>query len=320
MKNKNVFLKTCVVLSLIFLPACGPNSSEPSPEPSSIPSQTSTPIASATATSSPTETLAPSNTPTETLSPATQITTSATPSGEADALNAQIEELQITLTASAAEIIALQAQNNVLKTQIAVASNNSSSGSGGSSGSDSDIPSNVMIVTTIKKTFLRDKIGENKQGAPVMRIKDPRIILPSGTYTWIYKKTIKADGGTIYHEIYDPDGKVTRVLYIRAQDFQVRSIGSDPFPDDIPLDVVLAEFPDKAFAREIVSYTSGNKPIFLIAEPRVQFDPGDRTWIRAVETIGADEATYYEIYDPDGQVTVRYFVRKQDITISNVIN
>lgn len=317
MKKNITFVKLSIVLTLVFLSACGANLPDPSPEPTLLPTETAAPTSTPTVTAIPTDTAAPSEIPTETPPPVVTQTESETPTvlSEEDP-NDRIEELQITLTASAAEIIALQAQNTVLKTQVAANSNTGGSGSGGSS---SDLPSNVMVVTMIKKVFLRDKVRTNSQGAPVMQIKDPRIILPSGTHTWIYKKTIKADGGTIFHEIHDPDGKVTRVLYIRAKDFQVRSIGSEPFPDDIPLDVLLVEFPDKEFAREITHYNSKNAPFMLIAEPRIQFDPGDRTWIRGTEIVGADGTIYYEIYDPDGQVSKRLFVRKQDINIPNVI-
>lgn len=319
MKKNIAFVKSSIVLTLIFLSACGATPPTPNPEPSLPPTETTAPTSTSTVTAFPTETIAPSETPTESPPPVITQAKSETPTVQSlEDLNNQIEELQLTVTASAAEIIALEAQNKVLKTQVATNANTGGSNSGGSSGSSSDVPSDVMIVTVSRKAFLRDKVRSNKQGAPVMAIRDPRIILPTGTYTWVYKKAIQADGGTIYYEIHDPDGKVSRVLYIRAKDFQVRSIGSEPFPSDIPLDVLLVEFPDKEYAREITGYNDKKAPIMLIAEPRVPFDPGDRTWIRGTEIIGSDATIYYEIYDPDGQVSKRLFVRKKDINIPNV--
>lgn len=315
-KRTSDVTKIFLILTLSLLSACGalssPLPSSSGPDPLSlgsevVPLPTYPPIPTIATT-----TITP---PTETVQSSLILKETATPDITQAQLNARIEELEITVTAAARDLADLKATNAALAAKAA-----SSSGSGGSSSSNSeyDIPSNVVEITFITEAFLRDQVGTNNKDAPVMGIREPRVKLPAGTHSWVTNNRIMADGGVPYYEIYDPDGEVSRIFFIRLKDMQIRKIGAQPFSDSIPLDVVLAEFPDKAFIRSIRETRENGKLVMRIHEPRIQFNDGDRIYIRIVPVVAEGGTVHFEVFDTDGESTTRYFVRKQDVNIPSI--
>lgn len=317
-KRINHITKILAVLALALLPACSalpPSLSVPSIDDS--PTQDSGVVPLPTYPPIPTLTPSAISSPTETPQlPAISLST-ATPDSSQAELNSRIEELEITVTAAARELSALQATNVALAATAAASSGNS--GSSSSPNSEYDIPSYVVEITFIEDAILRDQVGTNNKDAPIMAIREPRVKLPSGTHSWVTNSRILADGGTPYYEIYDPDGEVSRIFFIRLKDMQIRKIGAQPFADNIPLDVVLVEFSDKTYVRSIHDVRANGKPVMRIHEPRILFNAGDRIYVRIVPVVADGGTIYYEIFDTDGQSTQRYFIREQDITIPNII-
>ena len=154
-----------------------------------------------------------------------------------------------------------------------------------------------------------------------MSIPKTRIILEEGAKQFIYKKRVDADGDDVYFEIYDPDGVVTQVLYIRAVDIQKRTSSYNTSWGPIPEGVVLAEVANpRAVMRYIKEYNTAGKPLMKIIEPRVVLENGDQTWIYPSPVISDGGNPFYEIYDPDGMVTEVLYARLEDLYIFNALD
>jgi len=154
-----------------------------------------------------------------------------------------------------------------------------------------------------------------------MSIPKTRIILAEGAQQYIYKDRVDADGSVVFYEIYDPDGVVTQVLYIRAVDIQIRNSRYNTSYGPIPEGVVLSEvITSKAVMRYIKEYNSQGRPIMKIIDPRVVLEKGDQTWLYPSPVISDGGNPFYEIYDPDGIVTNVLYARVEDIYILNALN
>jgi hypothetical protein len=128
-----------------------------------------------------------------------------------------------------------------------------------------------------------------------------------------------SDGGTIYYEIHDPDGVVTTVFYIRKVDVQVRSEAHKTIYGPVPLDVAKAEFVIKANLRELKKYNDKGVPIMGIPDERVIFQAGDSIWIYPIPIISDGGTIFYQIYDPDGNVSRILYARDKDLIIPNIL-
>jgi len=147
----------------------------------------------------------------------------------------------------------------------------------------------------------------------------PRIILEEGSIQYIYNKRVDADGSVVFYEIYDPDGVVTQVLYIRAVDIQIRTSIYNTQYGVIPEGVVFAKPINQATLRYIKDYNDSGTPIVKIKEPRVVITSDDGIWVYP-RPIYTDGGRYYlEIYDPDGIVTTVLYARVIDINIPNAL-
>jgi hypothetical protein len=259
----------------------------------------------------------PSLTPTFTLTP----TITDTPQDPTQNILGTIDALQLTLDAASAQIATLEAEKT------SSSSSSGSSGSSSSSGSSNSntatpsfsLPSNVRTVTIIHRANLRISKHTNAAGKPVMSMPKPRIVIEEGSIQYIYNKRVDADGDTVFYEIYDPDGHVTQVLYIRAVDIQIRTSIYNTQYGEIPEGVVFANPVDQATLRYIKDYNDSGTPIVKIMEPRVVITSDDGIWVYP-KPIYTDGGRYYlEIYDPDGIVTTVLFARVIDINIPNAL-
>jgi hypothetical protein len=148
----------------------------------------------------------------------------------------------------------------------------------------------------------------------------PRIILGEGAPQLIYNKRVDSDGDGVFYEIYDPDGVVTQVLYIRAVDIQIRTKKYNTQWGLIPQGVVLAEVDGQSVLRYIKEYNDGGRPLMKIIEPRVVLTDGVQTWLYPTPVITDGGRLFYEIYDPDGEVTTVLYARIEDIFILNALH
>ena len=305
-------MKHIVVFSLLLLTSCiQPNQQiQTSTETSTLqlPTNTSTvEVPTYTATQSATSP-PPTSSPSATSLPTIALLTQEYTDTEIPELDSRIEELQITLTAAAIQIATLEAEKQQNETQ------------SNSAFPSYDIPSNARTVITITKTILRETTRNNKAGRPVMVIKEPRDVKQSGTRTWIYAAPITADGGTIYYKIYDPDGVVTRVFYIRQKDIQVRGLNFKSKYGSKPEDVALAKFVDNAVLRKIKKYNNNGVPVMIIREPRVKFRTGNQIWVYPKHIRADGGMIYFELYDPNDKYPVILFVRIIDIEFFNLVD
>lgn len=306
-------MKHIVIFSLLLLTSCIQLNQQiqTSTEASTLQLPTNTSIvevptytATHSATSPP-----PTSSPTDTSLPTIALLTQEYTDTEIPEPDSRIEELQITLTAAAIQIATLEAEKQQNETQ-----SNSASPT-------YDIPSNARTVIIItKKAVLRETTRNNKVGKPIMLIKEPREVLYSGTRTWVYAKPIIADGGTIYYEIYDPDGWVPRVFYIRQKDIQVRGLNFQSKYGSKPEDVALAQFVHKAVLRKIKKYNNNGVPVMIIREPRVKHQAGDKIWVYAKQIRTDGGMIYFELYDPNDKYPVVLFVRIIDIVFFNLVD
>ncbi|MGD8458385.1 MAG: hypothetical protein PVF83_18570 [Anaerolineales bacterium] len=261
-----------------------------------------------------------SNTPTHTKIPPSPTSTFTLESGITDTPQDPTEDvlgtvvaLQETLDAASAQISTLEAEKT-----------SSPSGSSGSSGSNTatpefELPSNVRVVTIIHRANLRISKRTNDAGKPVMSMPSPRIILDEGSIQYIYNKRVDADGDVVFYEIWDPDGVVTQVLYIRAVDIQFRTSKYNTAYGPIPEGVVFGRVDPQAVLRYIKEYNTGGRPIMRIKEPRVVLLKDVETWIYPEPVLSDGGNLFYEIYDPDGNVSTVLFARISDLIIPNAL-
>lgn len=259
-----------------------------------------------------------SNTPTLTkVSPSPTFTNTLevgitdTPQDPTENVLGTVVALQETLDAASAQISTLEAEKT-----------STSSGSSGSSSSNTatpELPSNVRVVTIIHRANLRISKRTNAAGKPVMSMANPRIILEEGSIQYIYNKRVDADGDVVFYEIYDPDGVVTQVLYIRAIDIQFRTSKFNTIYGPIPEGVVFSRVDPQAVLRYIKEYNTGGRPIMKIKEPRVVLLKDEETWIYPEPVVSDGGNLFYEIYDPDGNVSTVYYARVSDLIIPNAL-
>jgi hypothetical protein len=313
MKKKYIIITIC--LAILFITGCDTITEQFPPfneTPTPLLTNTNT-MEAARSTDTPTFTLLPpSPTPTFTLTPGV----TNTPQSPTEDVLKTVVALQETLDAASAQIATLEAKKT---------SSSSSSDSSGSSGSSSSktatpqFPSNVRTVTVIHRANLRISKHTNAAGKPVMSMPNPRIILEEGSIQYIYNKRVDADGDTIFYEIYDPDGVVTQVLYIRAVDIQIRTSIYNTIYGLIPEGVVFATPIKKATLRYIKSYNDAGTPIVKIVEPRVVITSDDDIWVYPIPIYTDGGKFYYEIYDPDGIVTTVFYARVEDLNVPNAL-
>ncbi len=257
----------------------------------------------------------PSQTPTPTFTLTPQEIT-MTPTND---LVATIAALQATLEASTKHIATLESEKSSPPSSPSSPSSPTSSSS--STSTTIKLPADVRQVTVIQQANLRISKRNNAVGKPIMSIPKSRIVLTEGAQQYIYKDRVDADGSIVYYEIYDPDGVVTQVLYIRAVDIQLRNSRYNTNYGPIPEGVVYSEvINSKAVMRYIKEYNSKGKPILKIVDPRVVLEKGDQTWIYPSPIISDGGNPFYEIYDPDGKVTNVLYARVEDLYIFNALD
>lgn len=289
-------MKRFIVLLFLFLASCSTFQTTGQPISGYSSSPTITPEINTTAPDAARE--SPLHTsPTSTAPPSISIVTSNPPSIEAAALSTRVRELELTLTAVAPLIVTPYPVSTLSAT---------------------DYPDNVVLVTFLDKSVLREIKSYNKAGRPVMRVREPRIKFYAGDKIWIYNDPIVADGGLIYYEIFDPDGVVEIRLFVRAIDINYSSpsvptvVGAGYI---IPKHILTVTFTNKSALRVVKTFNAAGKPVMKIFEPRIVFNPGDYTFVKPtpVQADGGD--IFYELYDPDGEVTIVTYIRAIDIQL-----
>ncbi|MBN2043708.1 MAG: hypothetical protein JW757_01710 [Anaerolineales bacterium] len=287
---------------VLLLAACAPLS------PQAIP-PTNTPVDPPT-DSAPAPTAAPIPTTTPTpLSAEVVVLTNEPLNIVLTAVNLQLDENNLRLTEAANQIATLSAERDLLETQIAAAKTQSAAEAGnqnntGNPGDDDyDIPSNVYTnVIIADKGYIFVVDGYNKNGAPIMNFYEPRVSFPAGLRGWAYKNAVKADGGALYYQVYDPDGQTTKEkLYYQGKQIQIKLPNGNPNPANYPPDVAKAKVLERVTVHVIVGYNDKDKPIFEPYKPYVHYEPGKELILYPKYVLG-DGATYwYPIYDPDGK-------------------
>jgi hypothetical protein len=244
------------------------------------------------------------------------VLTHETPDLVLTSVNLQLEQNKIELTAAADQISTLQSQSNALKTQLSQAStqavenqNSSSSSSSSSPTNNYVIPSNVYTVVTTEKALIYITKSNNNAGYPIMEIREPRVKLPPGTLTWVYKTKVRVDGGSYFYESYDPDGKSEEQVYLRVQDLQVRLPSGKPDPFKFDSNVAKGQFTQKVVAHYAKSYDSGGKPVMEVYEPRIRYEAGTIELLIVEPVTATGGSLWYPIYDPDGKPSL--YVQQQ---------
>ena len=219
------------------------------------------------------------------------------------ALNLQLDSSGAKLTQAAQQISTLSAEFSALETQLAVISTdtakNTSSDNTNSSGYK--IPSNVYTVVTVEKATIFISKSNNKNGAPIMVPYEPRVYYPPGTETWVYKDKIKADGGAIYYESFDPDGQSDLKVYFSSKQIQIRLPNGNPDPDNFPGDVAKAKITDDTVVFVVTSYDKQGKPIMETYKPYIRYSSGKFEIVYPEYVVATGGSHWYPIYDPDGK-------------------
>ena len=224
----------------------------------------------------------------------------------------QLENNQIQLTESANQIATLKAESSSLETQVvnsstqAAATAQASSGSTGSSNTGSssyNLPANVYPVVTVnEKAYIFISKRNNDKGAPIMEHYEPRVWFPPGTEAWVYKSAVKADGGQLYYESYDPDGEPPPFkVYFKSDQIQLRPPFGNPNPKNYPADVAKGVMTEKRAVHEVVGYDDKGKPIMDTYKPFIHYEVGQSVLIYPKYVIATGGSRWHPIYDPDGK-------------------
>ena len=218
------------------------------------------------------------------------------------ALNLQLDSNGVKLTESANQISTLATESAALKTQLADSATNAVEDSNpNTSSSQYTIPSNVYTVVTVDKAVIFEAKSTNKAGAPIMLPYKPRVFLPPGTEAWVYKKQVKADGGGIFYESFDPDGQSDLKVYFRAEHIQIRLPNGRPDPDKYPSNVAKAVLTDKTVLFVVTSYDKAGKPIMNTYKPYIRYNVGSTEIVYPEYVIATGGSHWYPVYDPDGK-------------------
>lgn len=286
--------KSLVILLLVFLAACSANSTTLPPT-NFVPSETNAPSSDSLLPPL-SNTLFPTSTLTATDPSNLVILDNMQPDLVSTALNFQIDEYEITLTAAAGQISTLDAQNETLAARKSPSSSSSSSLNSGY-----DIPADVIVATVIKSVVLETSKRDNDKGKPIMVQYQPKIKLEPGFQTWVFEDFVIADGGGRYYKVYDPDGESAADFYLRDSKIQVKLPNGTPPPGDYPGDVVKVRAINNARAFFISDYDSSGKPIMASFEPRIVYEVGDTALVHAKQVITTGNVIFYALYDPDGK-------------------
>jgi TolA-binding protein len=267
--------------------------------------------------SPPENTQAPTSTPTLTPTPLDEqvvVLTNEPPDIVLTSVNLQLEQNSFRLTEAANQIATLSAESKLLETKVAtvrtqaaatvaasVANNNS--GPTNNSSSNYTIPANVYtITTTARKAYIWIPTDYNDNDAPIMDLHEPRVFFPPGTEAWVYKNPIKADGGALYYESYDPDGEIPEYkIYFQGRQIQVRLPYGSPNPADYPSNVAKAILLEKTAVHVVNSYDDAGKPIMETYKPYIHYDAGKKVILYPEYVIATGGSHWYPIYDPDGE-------------------
>lgn len=248
-----------------------------------------------------TSTNTPTQTPNPTATSIIQVDVLDSPEIDlvATALNYQIDEYAITLTAAADTIATL---NAAIATQQVAATSSPQQGSLVVSGFT--IPPDVNVATIIDDAFLEITRQDNPNGAPIMQQYQPQIHLYPGTQTFVYADPVTADGGGKYYLVYDPDGETIEDFYLRGRDIQIKLRTGTPSPFDYPPDVVKARPTSNVIAYYIYGYDDNNKPIMEAFQPRITYGAGDTMLIHGTRVVATGNMIFFAVYDPDGQSSI----------------
>ena len=245
--------------------------------------------------------------PQETLTPGPGeeiiVMTSHPPEIILTALNLQLDSSGTKLTQAAQQISTLSSEFSALQTQLAVVSTNAAGNTASNNTNQNgyQIPSNVHTVVTVEKATIFISKSKNKVGAPIMQPYEPRVYYPAGTETWVYKEKIKADGGAIYYESYDPDGQSDLKVYFSAKQIQIRLPNGNPDPDNYPGNVAKAIITEETVVFVVNSYDKQGKPIMETFKPYIRYSPGKFEIIYPEFVVATGGSHWYPIYDPDGK-------------------
>jgi len=156
-------------------------------------------------------------------------------------------------------------------------------------------------VVIVDKAVIFEAKSNNKAGAPIMQPYKPRTVLPPGSEAWVYKKEVKADGGEIYYESYDPDGHSTLTVYFRSDHIQIRIPTGSPNPKNYPPNVAKALITDNTALFVISAYDNAGKPIMETYKPAIRYSSGKTEIVYPEFVVATGGTHWYPVYDPDGK-------------------
>ena len=307
MPKRRIFI---VLLFMLLLSACAPLTPTNPPQDVNIPPTATMQPEEPTATPAP-----PTATITPTLAEQVVVLSHESPNIVLTAMHLQIEDNQAQLTQSADQIATLEAESNLLETKVVQAatqaaataaassgSSSNSSGGGNTSSGNYNLPKNVYPVVTVDKAYIFVSNRDNKNGVPIMEHYEPRVSLPRGTEAWVYKNPIKADGGTLFYESYDPDGSTPKFkIYFKYNHIQLRPPYADPDPADYPANVARANPINKITVHVAVGQDAQGKPIMDTYKPFIHYKPGQHITLYPEYVVATGGSHWYPIYDPDGK-------------------
>ena len=302
-----IFLASCSAASPTFTPTLT--------ETASMPQQEASPSSSPLTT--PTSTITPTGIPEREI----VVLTHETPDQVLTAVNLQLEEKVLELTAAAEQLSTLEAEANLLKTQVVKSedsanddendNSNNNNNNNNNNNDGFDVPSNVYVVVTTQKAVVYITKRNNDAGYPIMEPYVPRVKLEPARKAWVYKSSIRADGNDTFYESYDPDGNAELKVYFRAQDIQIKLDNGSPSPTKYPSNVAVAEFREKSLVWVQKGTDDGGKPIMVIYEPRIKYQGGEEELVIPKVIIGTGGTHFFAIYDPDGKSSA--YVREKDV-------
>jgi hypothetical protein len=83
----------------------------------------------------------------------------------------------------------------------------------------------------------------------------------------------------------------------------------------VPSNVVLGRFVEQGLLREIRNYNQAGRPVMGIYEPRYKYQKGDQIWLYSESVLTDGGNYYYEVYDPNLNFPLTFYVRAVDIEI-----
>lgn len=224
-------------------------------------------------------------------------------------LEAQNVEMQRTLEALGNENQSLQADVDRLNVQLQAAQSQTVQNPTSSVIDGQAWPEGVTDVVFVERSHVWGVVGKNNLDRPIMEVYQPRIDFMAGQILQVYTKRIKVDGGGIFYEIFDPDGVVSVVLYLRDTD--IRFIDSTSLH---PYNVIDITAKNETNLYYVVSLNKNNIPLIQTLVPRITFGIGAYIDVYVEPVLADGGSKYLKVYDPNRKYGLEVYLLLEDIS------